>query len=208
MDLSGHTYWPTLNSLTGSSLSAISYRYPYVYCVYRLWRPNNLEDQLTCAQKLDSSGTPQWGATGVVLSHFGSNDFYGSEDLSCAVDDSGGVAMATDWFSHQYIKKIPIKHCKADGSLGGLTTPKHSDRLNLRLSSLGTGARYTLPLAGQVKVELYDLLGRQVAVISDQFQQAGTYAVQVETKNLPSGIYILRLVTAQEVGAVKIAVVH
>jgi hypothetical protein len=40
---------------------------------------------------------------------------------------------------------------------------------------------------------VYDLLGREVAVLVDEVQGPGEYAVRFDGRNLPSGVYYYRL---------------
>jgi hypothetical protein len=53
--------------------------------------------------------------------------------------------------------------------------------------------RYSIPHAGQVRLNVYDILGRTVAQLVDQEQSAGTYEVRFDASQLPSGIYIYQL---------------
>ncbi|MDP8237953.1 MAG: T9SS type A sorting domain-containing protein [Candidatus Hatepunaea meridiana] len=49
---------------------------------------------------------------------------------------------------------------------------------------------FSIPFAGDVKLKLYDIQGREVRVIIDGFVSAGSRTIQVDLKDLPSGIYI------------------
>ncbi len=54
---------------------------------------------------------------------------------------------------------------------------------------------YKIPEAGYVSLKVYDLLGREVAVLVDEFKQAGNYKIEFGMKNmeLSSGVYFYRL---------------
>jgi Zn-dependent metalloprotease len=52
---------------------------------------------------------------------------------------------------------------------------------------------YDLPKAGQVSLKVYDILGREVAVIYKGNQSAGTYKFSFNALNLASGIYFYQL---------------
>ncbi|RMH63551.1 MAG: T9SS C-terminal target domain-containing protein [Bacteroidetes bacterium] len=56
-----------------------------------------------------------------------------------------------------------------------------------------TTIHYTLPQAGPVRLEVYDALGRRVAMLVDEVQQPGAYTVPFEAARLPSGPYLYRL---------------
>ena len=53
--------------------------------------------------------------------------------------------------------------------------------------------RYTLAEAADVRVELYDALGRRVATLADGPQAAGPQRAAVEAGTLPAGLYVYRV---------------
>jgi hypothetical protein len=59
--------------------------------------------------------------------------------------------------------------------------------------SNATTIRYSLPQQMQVRLAVYDVLGREVAVLVDQAQEAGIYAVGFEAGGLPPGVYLYRI---------------
>ncbi len=56
-----------------------------------------------------------------------------------------------------------------------------------------TKINYTLPRSAQVKLIIYDILGRQISKLVDEVQPAGYYTQQFNAGNLSSGIYIYQL---------------
>jgi Tol biopolymer transport system component len=56
-----------------------------------------------------------------------------------------------------------------------------------------TKIAYQLPKAGNVKLTVYDLLGREVHVLVNEFKQAGNYSVDFNASNYASGIYFYRI---------------
>ncbi|HEY3295599.1 MAG TPA: T9SS type A sorting domain-containing protein [bacterium] len=60
-----------------------------------------------------------------------------------------------------------------------------------------TRIAFTLPQAGMVTLKVYDVAGRLVATLLDQKTAAGEHAVMFDGANLPSGLYLARLETAQ-----------
>ncbi len=56
-----------------------------------------------------------------------------------------------------------------------------------------TTIRFALPEAGPVRLHLFDVLGRRVAVLADEVMSAGTHAVRLNASALPSGVYVVRL---------------
>lgn len=52
---------------------------------------------------------------------------------------------------------------------------------------------FDLPKSGFTKIAVYDLLGREVAVLANNFKQAGRYSVSFDATGLSSGIYFCTL---------------
>jgi hypothetical protein len=52
---------------------------------------------------------------------------------------------------------------------------------------------YGLPALGYVDLRVYDLLGREVAVLVNGVREAGSYSVQFDAAGLSSGLYFYRL---------------
>jgi hypothetical protein len=56
-----------------------------------------------------------------------------------------------------------------------------------------TTIRYSIPEAGNVRLVIYDIMGRQVAVLADGYASAGTYSAIWNGSSAPSGVYFYRL---------------
>jgi uncharacterized protein (DUF1501 family) len=56
-----------------------------------------------------------------------------------------------------------------------------------------TTIRYSVEAAGQVKLEVYDITGRQVQSLVDQHHGVGEYEVRFNAGRLPAGTYMYRL---------------
>ncbi|HRR09478.1 MAG TPA: T9SS type A sorting domain-containing protein [Rhodothermales bacterium] len=60
-----------------------------------------------------------------------------------------------------------------------------------------TTIEFGLPMASDVRLSVFNLLGQEVAVLASGTQTAGTHTVTFEAGNLPSGTYLYRLSTPQ-----------
>jgi len=58
--------------------------------------------------------------------------------------------------------------------------------------------RYVLPTAVDVRVALYDALGREVAVLADGPHRAGAHTVTLQAAGLAPGVYLVRVTGANE----------
>ena len=52
---------------------------------------------------------------------------------------------------------------------------------------------YQLPVSSFVKIKVYDVLGNEVATLVNEKQNAGSYSVEFDAGNYPSGIYYYKL---------------
>jgi len=56
-----------------------------------------------------------------------------------------------------------------------------------------TTIKFQLPQSGIVKIKLFDILGKEVLTILNEFREAGTFEVKVKGDNLPSGTYFYKM---------------
>jgi choice-of-anchor B domain-containing protein len=66
---------------------------------------------------------------------------------------------------------------------------------------------FTLPEASDVRLALYDVTGREVALVASGTRAAGAHAVEFEAASLPQGVYIARLTAAGRVATQRVTVV-
>ena len=67
-----------------------------------------------------------------------------------------------------------------------------------------TNIRFALPESGAISMAVYDILGREVAVLVNQEMNAGWHEVQWDGRSysgatVPSGVYLVRLAMGAEV---------
>src|SRR5205085_2334454 len=60
----------------------------------------------------------------------------------------------------------------------------------------GTKIDYTLPVSGKVSIKVYDMNGREAAVLVDKNQDAGSYTAQFDASKLSSGVYFYTITTS------------
>ncbi len=121
-------------------------------------------------------------------------------------DNGVGLGMSVTFFH------------RALASDGGFTTPGASVRLTLERGSITaredeaevparyelwqnypnpfnprTTIRFGLPEASVVRLAVFDVLGREVAVLAEGWLPAGRHEAAFEVKDLPSGVYVYRL---------------
>jgi hypothetical protein len=70
-----------------------------------------------------------------------------------------------------------------------------------------TKIEYSLPQNTKVKIKIYDILGRMVKVLVDEFKEAGIYTVQFDGSNYASGVYFYRIEAGKFVNTKKMVLV-
>jgi hypothetical protein len=152
-----------------------------------------------------NTGTPGAGGSAVALSQLRSN-------LNPATLYHWRVRIATDspFFLHSPWLGLPYNGTsEADLRTGGNTTavatekPSPSRPLLLEAASpnpfsASTNLAYNLPAAGRSRIAVYDVVGRQVALLHDGAPGAGRHQVRWEGRDqqgraLPAGTYFIRL---------------
>ena len=123
----------------------------------------------------------------------------GSDGAVVAFIDSRNQATDPD---------ISAQRVRYDGSLANPPIPVL--RIGGTLQGLemlpGNQVQWVLPQAGQVNLELFDLLGRKIATLQEGYQEAGTHTVNFSQMALPSGIYLLKLQTPLQAQVGKIII--
>jgi hypothetical protein len=59
-----------------------------------------------------------------------------------------------------------------------------------------TQITYQLAQSSNVVLKVYNLLGKEIAVLVDEHKEAGVYKVNFDASNLPSGVYLYKIETA------------
>jgi hypothetical protein len=66
--------------------------------------------------------------------------------------------------------------------------------------------RYTLATSTEVRLEVFDVLGRRVALLADGRQPAGAHRAAFDASGLPAGVYVYRLASAGAVATGRLVV--
>ena len=56
-----------------------------------------------------------------------------------------------------------------------------------------TGINYSIPKSGLVTIKVYNVLGKEIATLVNEYRSAGNYSVQFNGSKLSSGIYFYRM---------------
>ncbi len=70
-----------------------------------------------------------------------------------------------------------------------------------------TVIKYSIPVSGNVQLKVYDLLGREIGTLVDEFTNAGNYSREFSGIDLPSGIYFYKLTAKNYTGIKKMTLI-
>jgi len=66
--------------------------------------------------------------------------------------------------------------------------------------------RYVVPIAGQIKLELYNIAGKSIKTLTNEYQKVGTHTVKFLGDKLAKGIYFLRYKNAGNQSVIKVII--
>jgi hypothetical protein len=62
---------------------------------------------------------------------------------------------------------------------------------------------YSLPVATDVKIDIFNILGQRVATLMNEHQEAGEHSITWNASPYSSGVYFYRITTGEAVGTKK-----
>ena len=92
----------------------------------------------------------------------------------------------------------------ADGPDGPVAPPKVSPNPSTGRSTV----TFSVAEAGDVRAAVYDLLGREVAVLADGPLAPGLHHVTIEARSLPAGVYVVHVAAGARVQTARFTVVR
>jgi len=168
------------------------------------------------ANKIDSSFSPYiqafWGKAGAPVCLGGPNQmfpkiinsFNGSSIITWQQDDNndnniyaskigarGLLVSPGDDGSNTF--KDPGSNPNPSGIEEALASAYQLSQNYPNPFSSNTVIKFSLLNAGLVKLKVYDMIGREVATLTDEFKQAGNYSVNFNATTLQAGVYFYKL---------------
>lgn len=155
---------------------------------------------------IDNQGTPQYKGDRWLLTSAGAFDI--------APGDTADVRIAIVWSQgedHLDSVRLLKSHTKAVRDISSSfytptqvaakfeSTPAFNnfelgfDQNHPNPFSSSTTLRYSLPQSMQVRLAIYDILGREVEVLVERQQEAGVYNIDFDSGDLPAGLYLARI---------------
>ena len=70
-----------------------------------------------------------------------------------------------------------------------------------------TKIKYAIKATGLVQLKVYDILGKEIAILVNEDKEAGYYSVEFDASHLPSGVYFYRMQSGEFVSSKKMLLV-
>jgi hypothetical protein len=168
------------------------------------------------AQHVDSTGSISWVRNGVPIALADG----APSSLSAVIDLAGGAIIA--WQSPRPdplsgYKHIYAQYVASGGKLGGSATTGVDQTPVSTLPSKvslqqnypnpfnpSTTIQFGLPNESHVSLNIYNILGQEVAALINENRIAGQYSVIWNAQSLPSGVYFYRLQVGNSVETKKL----
>jgi hypothetical protein len=61
--------------------------------------------------------------------------------------------------------------------------------------NLITKIKFSIPKSDIVKIRVYDILGKEIQTLLNEYKTTGSYKVEFDASNLPSGVYFYRMIS-------------
>jgi hypothetical protein len=154
---------------------------------------------------------PRWNPALITGSHNWSNSAETSNSENTLVIHDARTA-------NLYLQEFASRYAQfggADAIVVGAGEPQEGFPLAYRLEqnypnpyNPSTVVSCQWPVASEVKLVVYDILGRKVAVLADGRYPAGRYTFTFEADGLASGLYFCRLTAGVFIHTVKMTLVR
>jgi hypothetical protein len=128
-------------------------------------------------------------------------------DFGVGADDHDGAVCAYEETRNllTQLKNIVAQRVNPDGTLGtpGKIQPPAKPQVQSRSPRQ---ISYVLDQAGTVTLELYDLLGRRLAILEKGYKEAGQYTFHLQENDWASGLYLVRINTESWQKTIKVVI--
>ncbi len=104
-------------------------------------------------------------------------------------DSSHGYAVGINGAILKYIYQRPAEVTADAGEIGSF----HLAQNYPNPFNPSTRISYRLTSASMVSIKVYNILGKEAASLVNEFKPAGSYTIEFNGSNLPSGVYLYRM---------------
>lgn len=163
----------------------------------------------SCVIVSDTGNYYSWNLTEKVKQVIASGDTL----LSVMIKDKSAFNRTVDFASRESLNApelIVVENSTSSAAKGGMSLPKQYklEQNYPNPFNPATEITYSIASSGRVSLKIFDIMGREIAVLEEGFKPSGTYHLSWNAKDrtgraLPSGIYICTMKTAEYSGSIK-----
>jgi hypothetical protein len=162
------------------------------------------------AMRINIDGEQVWTESPVIMSSPAADKIH---IVSTMTSNNQAVAVWEDDRSNN--SDIYLQNVNPDGTLGPYQTAIDENNRNLPAKfalisaypnpfNATTTISYNLSAAGSVTLDIYDLLGRKVANLVNEYQTPGEYGITWHADKVSSGVYFVRLQAGNDMQSRKL----
>jgi len=160
-------------------------------------------------RRIDSTGSNIWPQSPVLLSE----PYLGY--FSMTTDCYGG-AIGVGYFNSDFA--IRVLKVSANGNLGEVITDLENNKEELPILKTTlfqnypnpfnsiTSIKYQLQKEGKIRIVLYNILGEELKILSDEYKTIGSHSLTFNSNELASGVYLYTLETGSDVIVKKLTI--
>ncbi len=150
----------------------------------------------------NGSWSPNWSFQGSAVIPVGSGNLTRTFTITAGSEkvDAARFLMQNSTLADTYVSwDVPVNFLFGSQGLTGVKDPvENPTRFALEQNypnpfNPTTAIRYQLPAASNVRLVVYDMLGREVSVLVDGRGEAGVHQVTFDGSGLSSGVYFYRM---------------
>jgi hypothetical protein len=166
-------------------------------------------ERLTCTYDVQGNLTSIWHHVWVNSSWAPANTGWVSQRgarFTGAMTDSAGNFYSYTGYSFTFARKLIVSGVASES---GNIAARYSLLQNYpNPFNPSTTIKYELPQSSEVRLSVYDMLGREVSVLVNERRNAGIHEVKFDGSNLASGVYFYRLQAGGFVQSKKIVLLR
>jgi predicted lipoprotein with Yx(FWY)xxD motif len=163
---------------------------------YITWEDHrNVGNSDIYAQRIASNAALNWAATGYAICTAVNNQ---QSPMIVSNGNLGAIVVWQDFRNGNnfdiYQTGFDVSGFVATGNEGNLIPDQFSVSQNYpNPFNPSTVINYQIPQSGNVKISVYDALGKIVSILVNETQNAGNYNIAWNASGLPSGVYIYKI---------------
>jgi hypothetical protein len=143
------------------------------------------------------------GSDSTQLTRYDSHNF----DIKCIVTDSEGFTSINSYYSVSISAEANIIADNESKAAVALIPIEYSIASFPNPFNPTTSIKYSVTNSENVTIKVYNILSQEVATLVNETKAAGTYQVNFNAGNLPSGIYIARIQSGSFTKSIKMQLV-